>query len=58
MRFRLDRNGVGVEATTVTDYALTGGGIVPHRIVFDKPFDVRVLDSIGNDVADATIDDV
>jgi hypothetical protein len=58
VRFRLDRNGVGVEATTVTDYALTGGGIVPHRIVFDKPFDVRVLDSIGNDVADATIDDV
>jgi hypothetical protein len=58
VHFRIDRHGIGVEATTASDYALSGGGPAPHHIVFDSPFEVRVQDSNGNDVADVTIDDV
>jgi Serpin (serine protease inhibitor) len=58
IRFRLDRYGIGVTASTISDYALSGGGRTPHSVVFDSPFAVRILDPEGNDVADAMIDDV
>jgi hypothetical protein len=55
---RLDQYGVEVKATTVTDFALYGGGMTQHTVVFESPFAVRVLDARGNDLADAVITDI
>jgi hypothetical protein len=56
--FRMNREGIGVEASTVACCPLTGGGRKYHTVVFDSPFAVRILDSHRADVADVMVNDV
>ena len=56
--FRMNRDGIGVEASTVACCPLSGGGRKYHTVVFDSPFAVRILDSHGADVAEVMVDDV